>query len=70
MVSHDLPHNYIENCVAYRNHDNETIMDGIIQLEKRKGRAIKYLNLTYEEGIAKAYIRGFGHKAYLAIATM
>ena len=71
--SHDLPHNYIENCVAYTGtHDNETIMGWYNSVgEKERKKAIKYLNLTYEEGIAKGMLRGiWSSKAYLAIATM
>lgn len=71
--SQDLPHNYPENCVAYTGtHDNETIMGWYNSVgEKERKKAIKYLNLTYDEGIAQGMLRGiWGSKAYLAIATM
>lgn len=70
----DLPHNYIENCVSYTGtHDNDTIMGWYNESSKKKDRekAKKYLNLTYEEGIAKGMIRGiWSSKSYLAIAQM
>ena len=72
--STDLPHNYPVNCVAYTGtHDNDTVMgwynssEGSEELKKAK----KYLNLTYEEGITRGFIRGiWGSTAFLAITTM
>ena len=69
-----LPHNYPINCVAYTGtHDNDTVCGWYNstgskeEIEKSK----KYLNLTYEEGIAKGFIRGvWGSRAYLAVTTM
>ena len=70
----DLPHNHVENCVVYTGtHDNDTIMGWYNESSSKKERekAKKYLNLTYEEGIAKGMIRGiWSSKAYLAIAQM
>ena len=70
----DLPHNYTENCITYTGtHDNETIMGWYNQSigKKEIEKAKKYLNLTYEEGIAKGMIRGiWASKAYMAIVQM
>lgn len=70
----DLPHNYVENCVTYTGtHDNNTIIGWYNEASSKKDRekAKKYLNLTYEEGIAKGMIRGiWSSKAYLAIAQI
>ena len=72
--SGDLPHNYPVNCVAYTGtHDNDTVCGWYnstgttAEIEKAK----KYLNLTYEEGIARGLIRGvWSSTAYLAVTTM
>ena len=72
--SRDLPHNYPVNCVAYTGtHDNDTVCGwyNVTGSKKEIEKAKKYLNLTYEEGIAKGLIRGvWGSPAYLAITTM
>lgn len=69
-----LPHHHVKNCVAYTGtHDNDTIMGWYNESSNEKDieKARKYLNLTYEEGIAKGMIRGiWGSRAYLAIAQM
>ena len=70
----DLPHNYPENCIAYTGtHDNDTVLGWYNKTGSKKEieKAKKYLNLTYQEGIAKGMIRGiFASKAILAITTM
>ncbi|WP_291648830.1 4-alpha-glucanotransferase [Clostridium sp.] len=72
--SRDLPHNYPVNCVAYTGtHDNDTVCGwyNVTGSKKEIEKAKKYLNLTYEEGIARGLIRGvWGSPAYLAITTM
>ncbi|MPM01023.1 4-alpha-glucanotransferase [bioreactor metagenome] len=70
----DLPHNYPINCVAYTGtHDNDTVCGwyNVTGSKKEIEKAKRYLNLTYEEGIAKGLIRGvWGSPAYLAVTTM
>lgn len=56
-----LPHNYDKNCVAYTGtHDNDTVR-GWIETTGNKTeveKAVKYLNLTEEEGYNWGIIRG------------
>ncbi|WP_300386723.1 4-alpha-glucanotransferase, partial [Clostridium sp.] len=70
----ELPHNYPENCIAYTGtHDNDTVLGWYNKTGSKKEieKAKKYLNLTYQEGIAKGMIRGiFSSKAVLAVTTM
>ena len=70
----DLPHNYSVNCVAYTGtHDNDTVCGWYNDTGSKEEieKAKKYLNLTYEEGIARGMIRGIWEStAYLAITTM
>jgi 4-alpha-glucanotransferase len=72
--SGDLPHNYPVNCVAYTGtHDNDTVCGWYNSTGSKEEveKAKKYLNLTYEEGIARGLIRGvWGSTAYLAVTTM
>ncbi len=72
--SQDLPHYYPVNCVAYTGtHDNDTVCGWFNSNEDKASidKAKKYLNLTYEEGIARGMIRGvWSSTAYLAITTM
>lgn len=72
--SRDLPHNYPVNCIAYTGtHDNDTVCGwyNVTGSKEEIEKAKKYLNLTYEEGIARGLIRGaWGSPAYLAITTM
>lgn len=69
-----LPHNYPVNCVAYTGtHDNDTVCGwyNLTGCKNEVKKAKRYLNLTYEEGIARGMIRGiWSSSAYLAIATM
>ncbi len=55
-----LPHNYRRNSVCYvGTHDNDTAMGWYETVsEEDKERAVRYLNLTEAEGIAKGLIRG------------
>jgi len=68
-----LPHNYIENCVAYTGtHDNETVLGWMHNVAKADFEfAIDYLKLDEDEGYNWGFMRGvWGSTAYLAIAQM
>ena len=56
-----LPHNYDKNCVAYTGtHDNDTVRGWIETTGNKEEieKAVKYLNLTKEEGYNWGIIRG------------
>jgi len=68
-----LPHNYLENFIAYTGtHDNETVcgwMDNVAKHDRKF--AIDYLKLDRGEGYHWGFIRGiWSSVAYLAIAQM
>lgn len=68
-----LPHNYERNCVVYTGtHDNDTVAGWIDNTDRKDvEHAIKYLNLTEEEGYNWGFIRGaWGSVGALAIAPM
>ena len=55
-----LPHNYVENCVAYTGtHDNETIVgwfDSIAEEERQKARAYLCDQYTPKEELYRSFI--------------
>ncbi|MBE6062795.1 MAG: 4-alpha-glucanotransferase [Clostridium butyricum] len=56
-----LPHNYEKNCVAYTGtHDNDTVKGWVETTGSKEeiDNAVKYLNLTNEEGYNWGIIRG------------
>ena len=55
-----LPHNYIQHSVVYPGtHDNDTVMGWMQTAPKESvAKAIKYLNLTEEEGYNWGFLRG------------
>lgn len=69
-----LPHNYIENSVAYTGtHDNETVLEWFLNNKnvKQIEKCIKYLKLDDNEGASFGFIRGvWGSVSFLAITTM
>ncbi|MBB6215830.1 4-alpha-glucanotransferase [Anaerosolibacter carboniphilus] len=68
-----LPHNYEKNCVVYTGtHDNDTVMGWMDTASKQDvEHAIKYLNLTEEEGYHWGFLRGvWSSVGVLAIAPM
>ncbi|WP_194192357.1 4-alpha-glucanotransferase [Clostridium chrysemydis] len=71
--STDLPHNYIENSIAYTGtHDNDTALGWFLSIsEEEREKAIKYLKLDLNEGVSYGLIRGiWGSVSRLSIATM
>ena len=72
--STDLPHNYINNSVAYTGtHDNDTVKGWIESnnSEAEIEKANEYLLLNEEEGKSFGFIRGiWGSVSFLSIATM
>lgn len=69
-----LPHNYERNCVAYTGtHDNDTVRGWVETTGNRYEveRAVKYLNLTEEEGYNWGIIRGvWSSVAHISIGLM
>ena len=72
--STDLPHNYINNSVAYTGtHDNDTICGWFENnnSDSEIKKANEYLLLNEEEGKSFGFVRGiWGSVSFLAIATM
>lgn len=71
--STDLPHNYINNSIAYTGtHDNDTVLGWVnnVATEEEKEKALKYLNLDKLDN-SYSFIRGvWGSVSFLSIATM
>ena len=69
-----LPHNYVENCVAYTGtHDNDTFVGWLTETGSKDeaNEAKLYLGLNHEEGYNWGFIRGIWNSvANLAIAPM
>lgn len=72
--STDLPHNYINNSVAYTGtHDNDTVLGWFENNTSKKEikKAKKYLSLNEEEGVSFGFIRGIWRSvSFLSVATM
>ena len=72
--NHFLPHNYERNFIAYTGtHDNDTVRGWIEKTAPKQQveKAIKYLNLTEEEGYNWGFIRGIWSSiANVSIAQM
>ncbi|MEG1002115.1 MAG: 4-alpha-glucanotransferase [Clostridium sp.] len=71
--STDLPHNYINNSVAYTGtHDNDTVLGWFLNIaEEEQLKAEAYLKLDEKEGVSFGCIRGiFSSVSFLSIATM
>lgn len=58
--SRELPHNYVQNCVAYLGtHDNDTIMGWFNTCPPKDAAfAVDYLGLNQQEGLPFGFIRG------------
>lgn len=68
-----LPHNYARHSIAYTgNHDTQTMQGWLDTADgKTRKKAMKYLNLTEEEGLVNGFIRGvFASPSNLAIIPM
>lgn len=68
-----LPHNYTARSIAYTgNHDTQTTRGWLASADRKTyKKAVKYLNLTEEEGHVNGCIRGvFGSPSYLAVIPM
>ena len=68
-----LPHNYIENCVAYTGtHDNNTVLGWEKEQDCNKLNFVReYLGISAEQNLADAFIRAvWASKANLAIAPI
>lgn len=72
--STDLPHNYINNSVAYTGtHDNDTVLGWFKNSTSKKEikKAKEYLSLNEEDGVSFGFIRGIWRSvSFLSIATM
>ena len=72
--STDLPHNYVNNSVAYTGtHDNDTVLGWFKNNTSKKEikKAKEYLSLNEEEGVSFGFIRGIWRSvSFLSIATM
>lgn len=72
--STDLPHNYINNSVAYTGtHDNDTVLGWFENNTSKKEikKAKEYLSLNEEEGVSFGFIRGIWRSvSFLSVATM
>ena len=72
--STDLPHNYVNNSVAYTGtHDNDTVLGWFKNNTSKKEikKAKEYLSLNEEDGISFGFIRGIWRSvSFLSIATM
>lgn len=72
--STDLPHNYVNNSIAYTGtHDNDTVLgwfeNNTSKWEIKKAK--EYLSLNEEDGVSFGFVRGIWRSvSFLSIATM